>query len=251
MAKKITFSVDENSNPEVARTVIRDLRRMIRLGTLAQKAIKGLLRDGFYDGLTPVVDKVTPLHWDQGGYSVQGHYHGKKHATVRFVRLPRLSDISRADLGDMNFLHLSLGPNEDHFNKNNMELKLSITGPIAFQLESGKETYEIRETTFEMGRVRINKNHLSWVDPFGDKGAWRVYKDMKYDGAQDSLRAFSRSVSKRLVRSEAENDGSMAASAKTLNLQNSAWEWFMADGHAERMFREIHDVAKVHEVMNR
>jgi hypothetical protein len=130
------------------------------------------------------------------------------------------------------------------------EVELFVKGPIAYQV-SQQSVYKIREGRHPIGSVRINKGNLLWISnigaSFAKKGTFQLYKELKYSGARTSMEAFSRGVSKILAM--VEPDGLPLATAKTLDLQNNAWQWFLEDGHAERMFRDIHELIRVFEVM--
>ena len=249
MARVPGFTVDENSDPEVAAKALEALRRMVEFGKQAALALAAVERDGFYDGAVPVASEPTDDRYNNV-YAVQGHYETKKKTDVHFVHLPRRLPISRADLGDMARLRVEMGQVKDTSYAGNptREIPLFVAGPLARQTATGVAEYEVVEDRRECGHIRINKNHLSWLAPagYGTGDAHRVYKEMKYAGAKESMVAFSKGVSKILV---VKGSAEMLAAAKTLDLQNTAWEWFLQDGHAERMFRDIHEITRVIEVM--
>ena len=116
--------------------------------------------------------------------------------------------------------------------------------------DPGSPVYEIDHDRRKVGAVRINKGHLSWLEPSYQKGAWRVYKDARYAGAAESLQAFAKGLSQVLVSIAMDDKAAeMLPAAKTLDLRATAWEWILADGHAERLFREVHKAVVVAEVM--
>lgn len=243
MQRKPGFTVDESIDPKDAEAAMRDLRRMIRFGKMAERAMRSLREKGFYDGLAPLAP--------QPGQAYVGQYsQGKRKADVRFARLPMRLGVSREDLGPMAELRLEFDRIEDTKYAGNpcKELDVFLAGPMALQVASGLPRYEVREDRRKVGTVRINKGHLSWLEnaSYGNGAAWRVYKEMKYPGAKESLAAFSKGASKILVELE---DKGMSFAAKTLELQATAWEWFLADGHALRFFRDIHESVRVAEVM--
>jgi hypothetical protein len=249
MQKRLGFTVDENSDPKVAETALEALRRMVEIGKQAEAALAAVERDGFYDGVAPLASEPTDDRYNNQ-YAVQGNYETKKKTDVHFVHLPRRLPISRADLGDMARLRIEMGGVKDTSYAGNptKEVPLYVAGPLAVQTATGAAEYEVVEDRRECGHIRINKSHLSWLAPasYGTGDAHRVYKEMKYAGARESMKAFAVGVSRVLV---VKGDKEMLAAAKTLDLQNSAWEWFLEDGHAERMFRDIHEITRVIEVM--
>jgi hypothetical protein len=248
MQKKPQFTVDESIDAEMAEKALKNLRRMVRYGRMAERAMKSIAQKGYYDGLTPLADGIEPFY---GGRFSQG----KKKSEIRFARLPMRQPISREDLGPMSDLRLELGKIENTSYSGNSckEVQLYINGPMAIQQKSALPVYTIEEDCRKIGSVRINKGHLSWLenDRNGNSGgAWRIYKEMKYAGARDSLVAFAKGVSLMLCVRDKGDDGTLVYSAKTLELQETAWEWFLADGYAEKFFREIHELIRVAEVMD-
>jgi hypothetical protein len=246
--KSAGFVVDESSDEKLAKDVLKDLRRMAKLGRMAERALRGIEADGFYTGFAPVA--TLPSDARYGGYS--NHNETKKSSTVRFVRLHKRLPISRADLGPMDKLYIQMGKVNDtkYAGNDTREIPLLICGPMMTQKVSGEAGCELEDDERECGHIRINKNHLSWLAPaaYGPGDAWRVYKEMKYSGARESMTAFAKGVSSILVKKERSQE--FLASAKMLDLQANAWEWFLADGHAERMFRDIHELTRVIEVMD-
>jgi hypothetical protein len=246
------FTVDEDSDPKHAAEAFKELQRMVHYGRMAERALRSIRETGFYDGLAP----VAPLPGTRYGINMETKYQ----THVNLVHFPKRLPISRADLGDMALLRVEMGQAKDAEFAGNptREIPLFIVGPLATQITSGKAEYEIEDGKRPCGHIRINKSHLSWLAPaayahsHGD--AHQVYKDMRYPKAQLSAKAFSKAVSKILVVKDAAanevlNGSTMLAAAKTLDLQATAWEWFYEDGHAARMFADIHQIVRVIEVM--
>ena len=223
LSKVPTFVVGDDPDPVAAKKAYRHLRRMVSYGKLAEKALKKLETDGFCDSKTFVVnnDRIETVNF------------GK--------RLP----ISRNDLSDMAGLQISFG-RYDAYDK---EVPLYITGPMTFQVSNNPLTYEVRDARRSIGSVRVNKNNIKITDRY--VAPYRVYKEMKY--AATSLELFSKQVSRVLVEVEETDDEGVVrhgdASAKTSDLRLRAWEWFLADGHAERMFKDILEQVSILQVM--
>lgn len=235
---KLQFTVDESINPKDAEEAFKNLRRMIRYGRMAERALKSIKATGYYNGITPLAPSPSSV------YSSNSAQHaGKRKTDVKFSYLPKRLGISREDLGPMSELRLEFGSMNMH-----REIELFLVGPMAEQVENGMPEYEVSPGRRRLGTIRINKGHLSWLEnaQYGTGGAWRVYKEMKYSGAKESLAAFSKGASKILVERQNQEH---AFAAKTLELQAEAHAWFLADGHAERMFLEIHEMTKIIEVM--
>lgn len=252
-----SFVVDENSDPAAARLAIKEMRRMIRLGEMARVAYQHIKQHGFYDGIAPVINPPSQ-NWNHNRFGVPGTRSETKHSQVQFLRLPRRLSISRADLGDMSKFSIDFGP------MNGKEIDFFINGPVAVQTVPGKPIYEIQELRREVGKIRINTGHISWVSMDGKKVV-RVYKEMHYSGAKSSMEDFSKHVSRAFIecgelppapasfnKSRIYNlQSTVRPSAKTLDLQNRVWQWFLDDGHAERMFKDIHELVRVAEVMGK
>lgn len=224
LSKVPTFVVGDDPDPVAAKKAFRDLRRMVSYGKLAKKALEKLETVGFYDGNTPVV---------------------AEHGSVRAVNFGKRLPISRNDLSDMAGLQISFG----RYNPQEKEVSLYITGPMTFQVSNDPLIYEVRDARRDIGSVRINKNNVKITDRYA--APYRVYKEMKYAAA--SLELFSKQVSRYLVDIEETDDENVVrrgdASAKTSDLNLRAWEWFLEDGHAERMFKDILQQVSILQVM--
>lgn len=212
-----TFVVDGDPDPTSAKKAYRHLRRMVSYGKLAEKALKKLEADGFCDSKTPVIDNDR----------------------IEVVNFGKRLPISRSDLSDMAGLQISFG----RYNAHDKEITLYISGPMTFQVSSNPPTYEVRDDRRSIGSVRINKNNVKILGRYD--APYRVYKEMKY--ASTSLELFSKQVSRILI--EIDGNGTHTSAAKTADLRLRAWEWFLADGHAERMFIDILQQISIFQVM--
>jgi hypothetical protein len=235
-----TFTVDEDSSDKAAQEALKDLRRMAKLGRMAQAALDSLRAEGHYDGLAPMISRPMD-DWNAKG---------RKKAEVRIRRLPRRLGVSRADLAPFAGLSLRLGKLKDTSYSGNpcRELELWLDGPMARQTAPGLAEYEIVQSSWRVGDVRVNKGHLSWLKEatYGTGAAFRIYQETKYDGAKKTIEEFAKSVSKKLCTVGQEG---MIPAAKTLDLQATAWEWLVADGVSERLLAEVHPAVTVAQVM--
>lgn len=238
---RITFTVDEDSSEKAALEAVKDLRRMAKLGRMAQAALDSLRARGHYDGLAPMIG-LPQDDWNAKG---------RKKAEVRIRRLPRKLGISRADLAPFGELRLRIGKGRDtsYSAHSCRELELWLDGPVMVQTEPGQAVYEVRDLQQRIGDVRVNKGHLSWLQDsangYGTGSAFRIYQETKYDGAKKTIAEFAKSVSKRLCTAEKD----VLPAAKTLDLQAGAWEWLVEDGVAERLLADVHPAVTVAQVM--
>lgn len=249
MTKVPTFVVDENSEPEVAAEAMKDLRRMVRYGDMAKKALREIKQNGYYDGLTPLSSKA--------GQSWQNKYskvptRDRKQSHIQFVCLPRRIEISRSDLGDLSQLRVEVGSVEEgsFAGHTTRVVPVYISGPFTFQVQTEKPIFEIKEGKCQVGQIRINKGYLSWISPTG--AVHRLYKDTKYPGAKDTIRAFAMALSKSLISTESadpEDTEGLRPSAKTLDLRSHAWNWILNEGHAERLISSVFNLVHVADVM--
>ena len=240
------FTVDEDSATLQATQVLKELRRMARFGRMADKALKDLETQGFCDRLVPVAG-IPSNDWGL-------HNETKKKVEVHFVRLPERLDFSRADLGPFDKLRMEvdIAKNTKYSGNPCLEVPLFLAGPMATQTVSGRAVYSIEESRRDVGFIRINKSGLSWITPRGM--AQKVYKETKYSGAQESIKAFAAALSniiviKKFIVSSIPGQQLLVA-AKTLKLQKHAAEWLIEDGHAERLFLEISNLTRMSEILS-
>ena len=240
---KYTFTVNENSSEEAAKSAVTDLRRMARYGRLAEKALKSIQSGGYYDKMAPMLTEPEP-DWNAVHRS-----DSSMKATVRLRKFPKKLEISRSDLAPFKSLRTKLGKTIDssHGGHPNKEVELWLEGPIRVQTLPSQATYDQEDVSVQIGCIRINKGSISWLQrdsPYGSCQAFRVYRNLKHEGAENAVIAFAKTISKKLCVHPG-----VPPAAKTLDLQNGAWEWLIDDGIAESLFAEIYPAITISQIM--
>ena len=102
--------------------------------------------------------------------------------------------------------------------------------------------FKVRSKTTDVGFVRINKNHVSWV--LNDGTAYKTYREAKYI-PQRSLEAIASDVVKQIIVVKDDVD----KSAKFHMLRQEAEKWLVAEGHIARWMQDIRLLVPAVEVM--
>lgn len=241
---KYTFTVNEDSSEEAAKSAVTNLRRMARYGRLAEKALKSIQSSGHYDKMAPMLTEP------EQDWSAHHRPENSRKAEVRLRKFPKKLGISRSDLAPFKSLRTKLGKTENssHGGHPNKEVELWLEGPIRVQTLPSQAAYVQEDVSIQIGSIRINKGSISWLDgtyPYGACQAFRIYQNLKHKGAENAIIAFAKTISKKLCV----YPGVLPA-AKTLDLQNGAWEWLIEDGIAENLFAEIHPAITISQVMD-
>lgn len=220
-----TFVVDDDIDPDSAYRAVSALKRMIRLGKVAESALEQLRRQGFCDTRVPT---LSPQY---GGYRYEAH------------RLAARPTVSRKNLPDPARLVLSLGKlrDSDWSGHPCKEATIFLTGPQTTQIKAHPVKFRTYEKETEVGFVRLNKNHLSW---WCEGRAHRVYKEMKYAKEAD-LFSLGEFIANKIVRKNEEGD----RSAMLVILREQAAEWLVEDGHVQRWMQELRTQTPILEVM--
>lgn len=253
--KKYGFSVDHFSDDVTCRKILLKLKRTIRLGKLAQDALREIETTGFTERMLPVSGERNDSSWDN-----QSKKYCKSH-NVQLVRFRKREDISRADLGPMDQIHIELGKMvEGKYSVFvNKETDLTIHGPFRRQIDA-QGTLETQELSVKIGFVRINKSHLSFVENGYGGATHQVYKSLKVSQhAAASYKAMANCIAKAIIGVSNErvvdpvtgviSGKEIDMSAKVHDLQAAAPQWLVDDGHIERICNEIHQTVKVLTVM--
>ena len=237
---KYQFSVDHHSDDKSARAELLHLRRMARLGKVAERALAEIKARGFTNKLLPVAVASTE-GWRRGtGGHVFSH-------NIQHIRFRQREDISRADLAPMDQIHVEFGGLKDgHYSAfANKEAPVSVKGPFRRQVDA-QGTLETVELSVEIGKIRINKSHLSFVEGQYNGATFQVYKALKV--SQHALAAY-KGIATSVAKAIVDADLHVPKSARVHDLQTHAPDWLVEDGHIERLCGEIHSTIKILEVM--
>ncbi len=258
------FSVDSSSDDKTCELVHQQLLQMIALGDMARCAMDSIRKHGYYEGPAPVVlrdDKV----WHEGSF-----YQGR---TIRMAQFQKRQPIGKEDLPPLNNLQLEFGQPKEGTTFGNDEVPLFVKGLVARQQDDNGYTIFV-ERRSTMGSVRINKNHLSFVDVVSRKAVHiyrhrsdpnsRMVRHVAPDKAMESALVFATRLAKSMVDIEHGNSDNGVEpvrqammpskdplmNAKTKALQDAAPQWFIEAGVVDRMFQEIHRYITIAEVMD-
>ena len=239
------FTVDEDSSPEAAARALTNLNRMVRYGRMAEKALAEIKSFGFSNRLAPGAEQAGSRY----GRSAASSPGSGQICKASFRRFPKIEPFGPSDIGDTSLLRLELGAIEDTQYSGHpcKEVKLLVAGPMIVQkaFKSGRSEYYTTEDSRSVGGIRINKAHLSWLEPARySYGRAHPIRKGKYDPS--SVDVFALALSKIIV---ALADSEIGISAKTLSIQNTAHLWLGADGTADRLFKSIYDLITVAEIM--
>jgi len=238
------FSVDSSSNDEACAEAINRLEQVVKLGQEAQRALDAIRDYGYYEGPAPVATEPCAVHdfgFDRGPGTFAKGYVGH---SIRPAVLQKRSTFSRVDLPPLDNLKLEYGPMKkgQYGGHDCSEVPLFAYGLVARQTDPiGK--LEFDEDKHQLGVVRINKHHLSFVEDDYSRRTVQVYKTFSSSPAKADAAALT--FATRLARvmvgvSRNDDHEEYAMAAKTLDLQRAVPRWFIEDGVIERMFGEIH-----------
>ena len=235
---KYKFTVGTDSSELEAKLAITKLRRTIRHGRIAEKALKSIQTKGSYEGSVLLLNK-SETEW-AGSKAFEGNTQ----------RLSQRLSISRADLGDFNKLRFTFGRIKDgsHGGHPHKMMDLLVIGDIPMQMKDFEPVYEMeRDCSQKFGHVRINKGSIAWLDDSYAPVACRLFTTYASDKSKDTLNHFANELSKKLCMGL---ERQTELCAKSNELLETASEWLIADGIAEKLLIQILAEAKVAEIQN-
>jgi hypothetical protein len=246
------FSVDMHSDDEACDRAVEQLERMVALGEQAKVALDAIRTQGYFEGRAPVAGPES-AQWYDGGRGQMGH-------SVRFAMLQKRQPFSRADLPPLGNLQLVFKEAEHTKYSGHpcIQIPLYCRGQVARQVDPAG-TLQFFEEEQHLGTIRINKNHLSFIENSNNKTV-HVFPNLSKapaEKAKESAKLFSERLARLMVREGVDLSDAQSASggkfvqmtARTLDLQNTSPQWFIEDGVVQRMYEEIYRYASVLEVM--
>lgn len=239
--ERFGFSVDSNSDDAACAEAINRLETVVKLGQEAQRALDAIRDNGYFEGPAPVATEAAVHDF---GFTPEPGSYAKGYAghSIRLAVLQKRLQFSRADLPALDNLKLEYGPlkKASYGGHDCMEIPLFAYGQVARQVDA-IGTLEFDEDKHQLGAIRINKHHLSFVEDDYSRRTVQVYKTLvsSTPKAEAAALVFATRMA-RLIVDVARRDDCLYLAARTLDLQRAVPKWFIDDGVVERMFGEIH-----------
>lgn len=243
------LAVDAVSDDKTRETTIYNLRRMVKYGKMAERALRDIKAQGFAHGTFPTV-----------GSPIRNSY-GNRHqvSNVVEVRLKAYVDPVRELAPPLSDLGIYFGNVETSYNGGAEfeQLPLIVRGQIFRQR---RDEHVIEDGSIPFGYLRLLKNGYSFeqrrtapgpeeemVHMTGTGSVFQVYSNFKYDGAQKMLKGFAAAISWAVVRTAKGTE----ADQLTTDMEKAVEGWLMSEGHVHRMCEEMHRHLTVREVQSR
>lgn len=241
------FCVNNRSDPKSVTEAVTALKRMVRFGKRAERALKELETEGFFDGRVPVMD---PCY---------------KSYSARVVRFPAYIPISRDDIPGWKDMTIDFGElhKGSHGGHEFRQFQVFFRGTaLAAETEdythTGKILYEPQKhgvKTSQLGYCRIKSNGSVTFAPCfcGYPNVPSVIRVKRNPEASDKTRTealqFATMLAYVIIQC---NDGYGYDREKIpqqlLDLRVALPVWLVEDGIVRRMFNEILDIVEVTKV---
>lgn len=232
---RYNFSVEGSKNPKDQRRAVLDLRRMIRLGRIAEAALLDIEQQGSTNKMVPLARSKTTYYKE--GYRREGFH-------VACIKLPAIVPVQidfESDLRDMSFgvgrlFRAKYAGGLCH------QFAISISAPVYIEGRDNPSQFTRKgPETIRIGTIRVNKHHLSWIPPI-DRG---VIKIRPQHTPRESLEAIARIIAQFVIIPE--------GYVKKTQLIDDAREQLIRklidSGFLEDQIRDLHAKAKILKVM--
>ena len=244
------FSVDKHSDDESCDRAIEQLSNVVELGKQAQAALDSIREHGFFKGKAPVTGSPRRIYSE--GHTTDGH-------EIRFASFQQRVSVSRTDLPPLENLQLEYEPSKEgtYGGHSCVEVPLYCKGMVAVQIDHFG-LLKFKEDRQILGRIRINKHHLSFVENSTAETV-QVHRSgsaISSEKYKASAMVFAKRLARMMINVGYLHDIEMPLgdavpiAAKTEDLQNAAPQWFIDDKIVERMFDEIHRYICILRVMD-
>jgi hypothetical protein len=229
------FCVNNSSDPEDVKEAIHALRRMIRYGKLADKALQQIQTVGHYDGRVPCTEQKA---------------RGYGHPGIQYQKFPAYKSISRDQIIGYKDFKISLSEKRDTGNPN-IEFDVYFEGFYThFDDEAMK--FVTKHTNDKdylnlVGKLRVCSNYLSFRASYSTKlPAVKIFNNCNLPGANAAMLSFASAVSYAVFLGI---QWLTNVPQQTIDLHKNLPAWLIEDGFCRKWFREIRDHVAVASVM--
>ncbi len=228
----MTFAVDNSSSEWVAQEALRNLKRMIAYGKLAERVLKSIQENGHYDGRAVVVQK---------------NYFDRQ---LKIHKFPAIVPVSRADIPGFNNLAIKIG---DHQKQKYGGASFVVapvwlvgTGFVNWDHEPKEHKIDHMEgkDASLIGHCRFRRGGKVSFAPNQSRKDMTSTSVFEVNGANGSAVRFAVISSHILIRC------GYNASQRMLDLRTGAIKWLQEDGFVDRAFAEMRNLACVLGVMS-
>ena len=238
------FVVDNRSDPEAVREAVTDLKRLIRLGKHAEKALQKIRSEGHYDGRVATVGCSCP-----GGYLSASIHRFPAYVPVFRDMIPGwenlaiwCGEVGVDSHGGTKFPTISVHLSGNGFSMNSE--KPGFTFPVQFDA--------IPKGQSRIGFLRLKKNGDVTFTPVHGYASpvIRVWRNPELSKTRAAMAEFARIVAKKLVHGgEPYEQSRINVPQWMIDLNREAAGWMVEDGIVKRMFNDMLDAALVVKVI--
>lgn len=213
MGRKHPFCIGQDSDEERLQEALVGLRRMIRYGRLAEKALRNLRTQGFCDCQVPVATRIRE------GYP--GH--------IQAVRFPAFVNVTRADVPDYGQFKFQFGKavKGEHGGQmtDEVQVRLHATGWC-------QHFEEWKPRSLHVGNARLKRNGETVFvsnrsEGIDKEGVSKLYKAGDSTNAKLAYLTIARTFAHHMVRMYKEQD----VSQPFTDLREKLADWLVEDGH--------------------
>lgn len=236
------FCVDNQSDPDKVKEAVRALRRTVKLGRRAEKALEALRTHGHFDGKVAVFGT-----WGGARYSAEIH------------TFPAYREASRSDIPNWEQICIECGECEKgshggatfrqapvYFKGLALDLErdesMVLTGRVVAKLQQAK-IYSAK-----LGNCRMKSNGQVTFAPesrYCSKGVFRVRRDPR----EEEIAQFAEVLAKCLVKYGDGYRESEKVPQHMLDLRKEVRGWLIEDGFIPGMFADMLNAVEVARVM--
>lgn len=229
MTLKNEVTIDDLQEDQYGKPMLmRHLRKMIKLGKIAERAYQNIQETGYYNGRVLVIENVNSYRDD----------------VVKRV-LSKKIEVRREDTIPMHDLTVSVedGGMDYHGSNKFPTARLSITGTHVMFNKKNRPTFEVKTTPW--GSVRILKTGYTLNSSTWGSEVFKLYSDFKNPNEKmaESCMRMAQDLANNLILS------SGCRTYYATDMIKHVQGWLISEGHVQRIMKDIISQTKVLEVM--
>ena len=177
------FCVNNSSDPEDVKEAIHALRRMIRYGKLADKALQQMQTIGYYNGRVPCTQQKSRTYGNPG---------------VRYHKFPAYKSISRDQIPGYRDFRISISERKESY-KHDTKFDVYFEGfHTSFDEDTQKFVTKHTDDNHAnlVGRLRVCSNCLSFRASHSTKlPSIKIFNNCNLPGANRAILSFASAIS--------------------------------------------------------
>jgi hypothetical protein len=234
--RRYSFCVNTDPDEEKARQALRDLRRTVLLGRIAEKALHDLKTQGSHPGRVRVISGA-PAHYSM---------------SVETLQFPKFVTVQRSDIPDYGLHQISFGKvvQGEHGGHLTEEVQVHLHCHGWFNGEWKKMNLHIGQARIKTTNEVVFVHRLYFGKKLRNGYTSKLYKSQSNPQAVRDYSDIARTLAYNTIRFHEHEAETGKIQQSIHNLRSHLAQWLVEDGHVENFCNFLRRNAAAAAVMN-